>query len=309
MRYDGKSNDLINSEYHAYAPMARIQTSPRRALSALVNNYTFPEQWHDFENKHGSSLKEDELARAYQNNNKYLQLADIEAASKGDAKALKKIQNRSEYMLKRLLCIYGMIDPERIAPLLRRTGIKTTTPPGEWNFEITPDNRLKNITGFEIDMAGTNLKRLFSFFGFEAEPAVTAPTPAPAPPAPSPAPAPAPAEEPTAPTGAPPEAAANPFLKELQDIYEERKNELDQLSAELETTLRYNPNPGREANLKHEINRIKYEMKKLQEVMAEANQGMDKPTMRFINSITRNEIPAEYPTGINDTYLSNKYWK
>lgn len=169
MRYDGTSSDLLNKKHQSYSPSARLQTSPRRALSTIVNNYSFPEQWHDFENKLGAGINDKDISDLYAKDGHLVQTSDIEAAAAGDEKALTKIKTRMEYMMEKTFSIYGMRDTERITQILKRMGIKTTVAPKEWKYEINDEDIITSIKGIDIDMKGTNMDNLYRFFGLSAK--------------------------------------------------------------------------------------------------------------------------------------------
>ncbi|MBU1759156.1 hypothetical protein KKG31_08835 [Patescibacteria group bacterium] len=169
MRYVDGSDVLIDKENQGYSATSKLQTSPRRALDAILNNKTVAEQWHQFTGKVGAGLDDAAAVRKYNSRAEFIQSKDIEAASKGDKAAIEKIQKRTEFMLSRLFIEYGIRDVTRMSQVLKRLGITTTTSPENWRFSSNGRGGVETIEGLSIDVEkSSGLNYLFRYYSAPA---------------------------------------------------------------------------------------------------------------------------------------------
>jgi len=163
-RYE-ENSPIVNRDYQAYLNGAKIQTSPRRAFDAILNGKTVAEQWGNFENNVGANLDEGTRIENYRKNPELLQVEDIQKAKMGDRNAIQKIRMRTEHILERLLCEYGVSDIERIDHFLKTSRIQLSTPIENLRFEHNPRGGITAINGLHVDMQKSpGLSYLFSYY-------------------------------------------------------------------------------------------------------------------------------------------------
>ena len=175
MRLQSADDPISKEQHHKYTEKAKMFSSPRRALQALLSGRSTSENSFSFNSMDGSQMNDADLAAKYQKTEFLIQKSDIEKAFHGDKAALNKIKKRMEFALRRNLIRSGINDPEFIAAILSGCSIATTTPPDQWKFNykghggkfgrvIVSDDQLK---GLEIDIEKTDLDYLYKYFNLK----------------------------------------------------------------------------------------------------------------------------------------------